>query len=317
MNKFLIFFALLIVLIFGGFYFIYQTELPEEPTKDTPIVVDQSPVLLNKVAYMCNESKTIDASYYESPAKPASVVGQPPTPNGYAKLILSDGRALDLPQTISASGARYANADETFIFWSKGNGALVLEEGKEKNYIGCVLVAPVVIGATLPAIYASTDASFSLRLPSLANANADGYSVNESFKNVLSPKLTIDGVKFTIPKTLSKGTNLSPDTFLSVESIPTTQVCSASLFFDDARTAKPNTEGTVNYSVATSSDAGAGNRYEETVYALSGTNPCIAVRYMIHYLAIENYATGTITAFKKDELITEFDHIRKSLIVNQ
>lgn len=295
----------------------YQSTLPEEPGLGTPVVVDQTPKLLNRVMYMCNDSKTIDAAYYESPAKTATAVGQAPTPNGNVKLILSDGRALDLPQTISASGARYTNADETFVFWSKGNGALVLEDNVEKSYIGCVLVAPVAIGVALPSMYASTDASFSLRLPSLANANSDGYSVNESFKNILSPKQSIEGVKFTIPKALAKGTNLSSDTYLSVESIPATQVCTANLFFDGEHAAIQKTEKSAIYSIATSSDAGAGNRYEEIVYALPGTNPCLAVRYMVHYTVLENYATGTVIAFNREALVTEFDNIRQTLVVNQ
>jgi membrane-bound inhibitor of C-type lysozyme len=66
--------------------------------------------------------------------------GQPPIPTGVVSLRLSDGRALDLGQTISADGARYANPDESFVFWSKGDGALVLEKGVEKTYIGCVTV---------------------------------------------------------------------------------------------------------------------------------------------------------------------------------
>jgi hypothetical protein len=44
---------------------------------------------------------------------------------------------LDLNQTISADGARYANSDESFVFWSKGDGALVLENNVEKSYLGC------------------------------------------------------------------------------------------------------------------------------------------------------------------------------------
>jgi len=45
------------------------------------------------------------------------------------RIKLSDGRELSLPQAISASGARYANNDESFIFWNKGNGAFIEEKG--------------------------------------------------------------------------------------------------------------------------------------------------------------------------------------------
>lgn len=45
------------------------------------------------------------------------------------KLTLSDGRSIVLPQVISASGARYANANESFVFWNKGKGAFITEDG--------------------------------------------------------------------------------------------------------------------------------------------------------------------------------------------
>ena len=56
-------------------------------------------------------------------------------------LKLSDGRSLTLPQAMSGSGARYANADETLVFWNKGDTAFITEgpgEGKE-TYSGCVV----------------------------------------------------------------------------------------------------------------------------------------------------------------------------------
>ena len=74
--------------------------------------------------------------------------------------------------------------------------------------------------------------------------------------------------------------------------------------------------GTI-YSVASSTGAGAGNRYEETVYALPGTNPCVAVRYFIHYGVIENYPAGTVQAFNQPALLATFDAIRRTLVIVQ
>jgi membrane-bound inhibitor of C-type lysozyme len=53
------------------------------------------------------------------------------------ELTLSDGRTLALPQVMSASGARYANHDESFVFWNKGRTAFV-EEAGQQTYNGCV-----------------------------------------------------------------------------------------------------------------------------------------------------------------------------------
>ena len=62
-----------------------------------------------------------------------------PIPGGHVILTLADGKRLNLPQTMSGSGIRYANADELFVFWSKGDTAFV-EEGprQTQTYSGCV-----------------------------------------------------------------------------------------------------------------------------------------------------------------------------------
>ena len=46
---------------------------------------------------------------------------------------------MSVPQAMSASGARYANKDETFVFWNKGDTAFVTE-GKDEaqTYADCV-----------------------------------------------------------------------------------------------------------------------------------------------------------------------------------
>jgi membrane-bound inhibitor of C-type lysozyme len=52
------------------------------------------------------------------------------------RLTLSDGRQLTLPQALSASGARYANADGSIVFWNKGRTAFI-EEGGKRTYAQC------------------------------------------------------------------------------------------------------------------------------------------------------------------------------------
>jgi membrane-bound inhibitor of C-type lysozyme len=60
--------------------------------------------------FKCKDGNTIDATFYASSVD----------------LKLSDGRS-ESPQAMSASGARYANKDETFVFWNKGDTAFVTE----------------------------------------------------------------------------------------------------------------------------------------------------------------------------------------------
>ncbi|HXV73425.1 MAG TPA: MliC family protein, partial [Sphingomonadales bacterium] len=81
---------------------------------ETPVVT---------AVFKCDDGKSIDATFY------ANAVD----------LKLSDGRTMKVPQAMSASGARYANKDETFVFWNKGDTAFVTE-GKDakETYTGCV-----------------------------------------------------------------------------------------------------------------------------------------------------------------------------------
>ena len=69
--------------------------------------------------FVCKDSKTIDATFINTDSRDTNTVN----------LTLSDRRQLSLNQTISASGARYANINESFVFWNKGNTAFIEEEG--------------------------------------------------------------------------------------------------------------------------------------------------------------------------------------------
>lgn len=82
---------------------------------------DQDPIAT--ATFVCADDKSIVAKFY---------------PDEVA-LTLSDGRELALPQVISGSGARYANEDESIVFWNKGNTAF-LTEGSDDNmtYKDCV-----------------------------------------------------------------------------------------------------------------------------------------------------------------------------------
>lgn len=52
-------------------------------------------------------------------------------------LVLSDGRKLSLPHAISADGARYANANESIVFWNVGNTAFI-EDNNVQTYSNCI-----------------------------------------------------------------------------------------------------------------------------------------------------------------------------------
>lgn len=139
-NKFMrkkIIISVIIIAILAGAAIWYFSRGGNE--KQNPLAVSENePVLIAQADYICNGGKTIKASFYKGEQITVEP-GQPPVPTGSVKLILNDGTNLDLPQTISADGGRYANDDESFIFWSKGDGAIVLEDGAEQNYVGCAV----------------------------------------------------------------------------------------------------------------------------------------------------------------------------------
>lgn len=127
-----------LILLLGGFVLwqhknspFFSVLLGSQTPTTTPLSSAQ-PELVGTATYTCNNGKTITAQFF------AAVGASAPT-LGNVSITLSDGRSLSLPQTMSASGIRYANTNETFVFWSKGNTAFI-EEGSthEQTYQNCV-----------------------------------------------------------------------------------------------------------------------------------------------------------------------------------
>lgn len=172
--------------------------------------------------------------------------------------------------------------------------------------------------------YHDTVLGFSVTLPTaLASSTNDAlWSVDPAYQyQAKGPSKEIPGVKFTIPSSLAAGTNLAQDTYVSVEHLASSTPagsCDAAAFLADPNAkSRIVKEGFLAYSVASSTDAAVGNRYEETVYARAGTNPCIAVRYFVHYAAIENFPEGSVHAFDRDALFATFDQVRRSVRLRQ
>lgn len=112
-NLTLIFGTVILVVIIGGFY------LLQKPQK---VQLEAEEKVINHVVFSCDNKKTIDATFYQNSVN----------------LKLSDGRNLTVPQAISASGARYANSDESFVFWNTG-GMGFIQEGQATTYSNCAV----------------------------------------------------------------------------------------------------------------------------------------------------------------------------------
>ena len=84
--------------------------------------------IIATATYFCKNNKFISATFKKDVSDSSSV-----------DLVLSDRRKLSLSQAISASGARYANLNESFVFWNKGNTAFIEEDG-EQTFGDCATV---------------------------------------------------------------------------------------------------------------------------------------------------------------------------------
>jgi len=131
------------------------------------------------------------------------------------------------------------------------------------------------------------------------------------------PDADIPGVAFNIPAGLAAGTNLSADlTGVTVDHIDGSGACNAGRFLADPQGLHDVVDRGRTWSVATMTDAGAGQSYEMTVYALKGPTACLAVRYVIHSSNIENYEPGAVKPFDRAALVAVFDRIRGTLALH-
>lgn len=100
-----------------------EHELSAPPTPDTPPAAP--PTAPITATFTCPSGASVTATFYS---------GDEP----HVALTLSDGRTLSVPQALSASGARYATPDESFVFWNKGDSAFITEGGTTTVYTDCV-----------------------------------------------------------------------------------------------------------------------------------------------------------------------------------
>jgi hypothetical protein len=116
------------------------------------------------------------------------------------------------------------------------------------------------------------------------------------------------GVAFTVPHSLSDGTNLSSDSYMSVEDGAPGTSCQATSFVTNAPSDTIEKTISVNgqtYSVVRTADAGAGNFYEEIAVAIPGAT-CRGLKLVIHSTNIGNYDPGTVKEFNRTALLSTF-----------
>ena len=113
-NKRRIFIILLGIITVFAIYLVVRGDKPI--TTDSASSISQAPDEKITAEFTCGNNESIKAEF---------VNGE----NSYVNLSLSDGRTLTLPSAVSADGARYANTDESIVFWNVGDTATLQEDG--------------------------------------------------------------------------------------------------------------------------------------------------------------------------------------------
>jgi len=262
--------------------------------------LDEQSRIYYQANYLCEGNKTIRVVLFITSKHPFSIN------IGKVKVILDNGKKITLHK-ISKNNElnQYANRNKTFILKEENKYSIEILEKNNKSR--CIILSDD--NGNLPNTYLDPDIGFTVRYPK-------NFKIDTSYKYQLSPDKEIKGVKFVISEDLSNSTNLSNyDTGISVETIYDTDNCSADLFFDTKVKKQEINKNNIDYSFASIDQGAAGNFYEELIYALPGTNPCIGIRYFIHSVNISNYPKGEILEFDKNYLLKQFNKIRDSLVL--
>lgn len=155
-------------------------------------------------------------------------------------------------------------------------------------------------------LYEDSTYSFTVEVPK-------DFIIDENYELEVNSFLKSMGVSFKVPTSFTEGTNLSADTYMTVEWIPVLSSCSPQHYLNPVMGTSTVTQNGTVYDVATSMDAGAGNFYEQIVYMAAQPGSCLAVRYFIHTTNINNYPEGTVREYDRAALLEIFDRMRFSI----
>ncbi len=121
-KKIMLFGVILVILIVALMIGRRQPEKTSDRSKipNQPVIKSEN----KKVTFNCPDGRAIDVTFYL------------PKDEGI-DIDLGDGKKITLKRALAASGARYSNTDESFVFWNKGDMAFIEENGKT-TYNNCV-----------------------------------------------------------------------------------------------------------------------------------------------------------------------------------
>lgn len=246
--------------------------------------------------YYCADSETIRATFSGTKVK----------------LTLSDGRILNLRQSLAQTGIRYEGVIEGNSVVLAGEGYnLSLSEGGQITYRSCTAAKINSNDTSGMSTYTDSARTFSFTFPSgLQPAGTDpGYLIGWSTL-ATSPGTIL--ARVMIPRTYMPYTNFADARFTIGMSVDSASVAECvqprlgTIADGSGRLALPT------FTKITFASAGAGNIYETTSYRALHDNACYSIEYTIHYTQLDNYPAGTVTAFDKQKLVTMLDEMAKS-----
>lgn|GEM_PF-6638724 len=155
-------------------------------------------------------------------------------------------------------------------------------------------------------IYSPIEEGFTIKHP-------QSFTVNPHYMyEGLGRNSRIKGTSFSVSPSLTDGTNLSPQSMLSVERMPHVIECTADKFLYRPSAKKILEEEGVTYSFAAEREVNDGAAREERVYALAGSNPCTAIRYTIRASLIRTDDIVAVREFDQTRLMDTFDAMRRT-----
>ncbi|MCL4374855.1 MliC family protein [Patescibacteria group bacterium] len=110
----------LIVVLFVIAMAVGQRKQTQPPQPDGASTASSSANLTQtakKVTFDCPDGRAIIATFHLPKDETVDI-------------DLGDGKVITLKHALAASGARYSNADESYVFWNKGNAAFIEQNGK-------------------------------------------------------------------------------------------------------------------------------------------------------------------------------------------
>lgn len=267
-----------------------------------PVVTKPTaPVITATANYSCDAGNTIAAGFSENSVH----------------IVLSDGRSFDLPQTVSADGARYEK--DGILLVTKGDQAFLQETPATSSsqatttYNNCITDNS---GAAVNGQKTFTDQgkTFSFSYPEAFSISGGGIGYTQSWKVDSDNTLGLILANITIPQTYQPNTNFGDAHFTVGTSSDPAAV--KSCLTDTSGNGVTKSSVTINgikYAKLVTEDAGAGNRYLTTSYRTIQNSQCYALEYTIHYAVLENFDPSSgVKGFDQKSVTTTLDGIVQS-----